>query len=427
MKIKRFVALFVVTSVLLLSSCSFRTTDLDSLFSDQDSTKTVTNAPAENSAPVTDVPETDPPVTKTASFLGVGDNIIYYGNVRDAAALAVPGGRKYNFVPAYDNVASMISAADVAFVNQETLMCGDGWDYSYYPTFNGPRDAGHALVDVGFDVVNIASNHMLDKGGAGLNATIDFWKRMNVTMIGGYSDETDYKTVRVHEVNGIRIAFLAYTYGTNGINLASGFNTKIPYLYRVSGGGDITDYSADKIVYEADLAADVAAAREAADFVFISVHWGEENHFEPNGVQKHYAKVMADAGADAIIGHHPHVIQPVEWIEGKNGNRTLCIYSLGNFMAEMAADYNMVGGMITFNMNLTGNDRAITDVVFIPTVFHFPANFYNNKIYLMEDYTEELAARHGVKSYYNNPCSLARMRKYVTDTISFDFLPEFIK
>ena len=122
---------------------------------------------------------------KKISFLGAGDNIVYFGTVRDAQRNGTPDGRKYNFKPIYSEVADLIKNADVSFINQETLMCGDGYQFSYYPFFNGPQDMGHDLVELGFDVVGMANNHMLDKGNAGLEKTIDFWKTLPVTITGG--------------------------------------------------------------------------------------------------------------------------------------------------------------------------------------------------------------------------------------------------
>lgn len=355
-------------------------------------------------------PETQPIVTKSISFLGCGDNIVYLGTVRDAARQAVAGGRKYNFKPIYSDVADMIEKADISFINQETLMCGEGYDFSYYPTFNGPQDMGFDLTELGFDIVNIANNHMLDKGGKGLEKTIEFWKKQPVTLIGGYTDKADCDNIRVYEEQGIKIALLSYTYSTNGISASKNSNVYIPYLDT------------------ADIKGDVEKAKAKGDLVFVSVHWGQEGSMKPSTEQKNYAKLFADSGVDAIIGHHPHVIQPVEWIEGKDGNKTLCVYSLGNYMAEQAYDYNMVGGMISFDIRAVGDKKPyLENVKFIPTVYDFdPGTFYNNHIYLLENYTEDMAKNHGIKSY-GRTTSLAKLRKYVSDTIADEFLPESYK
>lgn len=405
-RMKRAVCLILAfVSVAVISSCDTDKTQT----AGEETTDAVVTLDVPMSEIETEAPEKKPPETYTLSFVGCGDNIVYYGNVRDAKAAAVPGGRTYNFKPAYSDVADYIASADLAYINQETLMCGEGYDLSYYPMFNGPQDLGYDLVETGFDIINIANNHMLDKGGAGLQRTIDFWKTQPVTLTGGYSNKSEYDNVTVVEKNGIRIALLSYCEHTNGITIAAKYDTYIPYLK------------------EADFKAQVDSVKDKCDIIIASVHWGDEYKLMYNDTQKAYAKQMADAGIDVILGHHPHVIQPIEWIDGKDGNKTLCVYSLGNFMAEMEYASNMVGGFISFDITMVKGERAfVENVVFEPTIFHFPSNFYNNHIYFMKDYSEELASVHGVRTYYKQAISFDMMKNYVLDTISEEFLPEYL-
>lgn len=345
------------------------------------------------------------------SFLGCGDNIVYYGNVREAAASAYAGGREYNFTPTYTFVADMVKNADISFINQETLMAGDGYEFSYYPCFNGPQDMGHDLVGLGYDIIGMSNNHMLDQWGSGLEATINFWRSLPVFTVGDYLSEDEYNEVRIYEKDGVKIAFLSYTYGTNGLVLdgAHGY-IQIPYLD------------------EDTVRRQVAAAKSSeADLVFVSVHWGIEGAFEPSDEQRRYAQIMTDAGADVIIGHHPHVIEPVEWLVAEDGSKTLCVYSLGNFIGEQAYDYNMVGGMISFDIVKKGASSGIENVRFIPTVYYFNSSFYGNCVYLMKDFTEALASSHGIGNY-GNYTSLGKLQGYVTSTIEREFLDEeFLK
>ena len=348
------------------------------------------------------------PIKTEISFVGVGDNIIYFGNVRDAKSKHIEGGREYNFLPSYSSVASLIKEADIAFINQETVMTGDA--PTYYPLFNSPQDLAYDLIDVGFDIINMSNNHMLDKGGDGLKATMDFWNTLDVTTIGGYYNKADFDNVKVYEEKGIKIALLSFTEQTNGNALRADSELYIPYLT------------------ESNVRSQVALAKEAADFIIVSVHWGDENTFKPNDYQKKYANLFAELGVDVILGHHPHVIQPVEWLEGANGHKTLCVYSLGNFMAEQEFDFNMIGGMISFNIVKNNeNEPVAEDPVFIPTMFHFPKSFYDNHIFLLEDYTADLAAEHGVKTFYGRSMSYEKLFTYVKNTISAEFLPEYFK
>lgn len=347
------------------------------------------------------------PVVQKVSFVGCGDNITYEGNIKDALYNAETGGRKYNFKPIFQYVAPEIEAADIAFINQETLMCGEGYSISHYPCFNSPQDLGLDLVELGFDVVGIANNHMLDKGSAGLLDTIKFWKNQDVLMIGGYEDEMDYNEIRVMEKNGIEIAFLSYTYGTNGITKNPASPLAIPYIE-------------DDIIKR-----QIEAAKAVSEFVMVSIHWGNEDQFMYTNEQKRVAQLIADAGADAIIGHHPHVIQPIEWLTGAGGNKTLCVFSLGNFAAEQAYQYNMVGGMIKFDIVQQDNNKPyIENVVFEPTVFHYNSNMMSNAVHYMKDYTPEQASRHGVRTFFGHTLDYDTLHQYVYDTIAPEFLPE---
>jgi len=356
---------------------------------------------------ITSEPELPP--TTSVSFIGAGDNIVYYGNVRDAASCSVEGGRTYNFKPAYERVSSMISEADIAFINQETLMCGDGYAFSYYPRFNGPQDMGYDLAEVGFDVVNIANNHMLDKGESGLKATIDFWNTVEgVTLLGGYLNAEDYANIRCLEINDIRIAFLTYTFFTNFLTLPASSELVVPYPD------------------EETVLSQLEMAQEISDYVIVSVHWDEENIFTPNDNQRKFAALLAEGGADVVLGHHPHVIQPIEWIDGKDGKQTLCVYSLGNFMAEMARDYNMLGGLISFDIVKCGENVTTENVVFHPTVYYFTTSFYKNCVYPIEEFTADMAASHGL-AYYGRTLSLDTVYSYLYNTIDEKFLPESLR
>lgn len=256
------------------------------------------------------------PTYEKISFVGCGDNIIYYGNVRDAKSLA-QNGKEYDFTPVYSEVRDIVENADIAFINQETVMDSTK-PLSYYPTFNSPTQAGIDLLEVGYDVINIANNHMLDKGASGLENTIKFWKEQDCLMIGGYENAEDYDTVRALEKNGIKLSFLSYTYATNGITKSASSPLAIPYIN------------------DDDIIRQTAKAKEESEFLIVSIHWGDEGAFIPNAEQQRVAQLLSDCGVDVIIGHHPHVIQKTEWLTGRNGNKTLCVYSLGNFAAEQA-------------------------------------------------------------------------------------------
>ncbi len=344
------------------------------------------------------------------TFAGCGDNIAYNGTIRDAKKCAVEGGRTYNFAPIYENVKSIIENADIAFINQETPMAGEDYGYDDYPYFNSPRDLAYDLIDAGFDVVNLATNHMLDAGSQGLLDTINFWNTLPVVTIGGYLDEDDFNNIRIIEREGIKIALLSFTYSTNGLSLKKGFDIVIPYEN------------------EEVIASQVMKAREIADLVFVSMHWGNEYNFKPSANQKNLASMMAGLGVDVIIGHHPHVLQPIEWVESPNGDghKTLCVYSLGNFAAEQNNDYNMVGGIITFDIVRKDGVLSIERPILLPTVYYFNRSFYQNSVHLMENFTSDMAKSHGL-IYYGKTTTVEKLRSYVTKTVAPEFLPEYLK
>lgn len=342
-----------------------------------------------------------PPVeVKRLSFLAAGDNVIhpciYMDAERRASAERAEGldVRDYDFKPMYADAADFIASFDLAFINQETLMAGEEFGYSGYPTFNSPRDLAYDLIELGFDIVNIANNHMCDKGTSGLKATVDFWKGLDVTMIGGYSDAEDYDTPRIIERDGIKLALIGYTEETNGIRLGK--------------SELIVPYTKDE-----DIKRQVSAAKEIADLVIVSVHWGNENQNTPTKEQKRLAKLMSDSGADVILGHHPHVLQPIEWIEADDGRQTLCIYSLGNLVSAMQYWQNMVGGFFTFEIVIMSDGSCYADSPeFIPTAFYYGPSYFNSHIYFLDDYPEEMAKTHGTKNLYNSYASPEDMRAY---------------
>lgn len=370
------------------------------------------------SVAMTEEETTAAPEKKSISFLACGDNIIHECVYLDAMTQATASGSAsdYYFDNMYSNVEDMIKSADISFINAEGPLDTD-YKASGYPNFNAPKEAGEALVNVGFDIINLANNHMLDlNSNVGMRGTIDYWKDKNVLTIGAYEGEDDYNTIRYIERDGVKIALLSYTYSTNGNKLPTDETTLwVPYID------------------DADITRHIAEAKEKYDLVFVSMHWGQENEFSPNAEQKRLAQLIADCGADVIIGHHSHTIQPVEWVTGKNGNNTLVTYSLGNFLHTQLKDINLVGSIFTFDINeKDGGGYAIENPVFTPTVCHYTADtnvldsleYYkreNLKIYKLSEYTEELAAQHG--SQYWTKFTLDTLKGYVNSTIDREFLP----
>ena len=265
------------------------------------------------------------------SMLSVGDNLIHDGIYEQAKKRSKNGG--YDFSYAYKNIASTVEKADLATINQETIIA-KSYEPSGYPLFNSPQEVGEEVKKIGFDVVNLANNHMLDKGAKGLSEAIDFWNNIGgITMTGAYKDENDMNRLEYIEKDGIKIGLVGITRYTNGLSLPKD--------------------SALKIIYTSDedtIKSKIQKAKAECDIVLVNVHWGEEYTTTPNNDQRELASKMASWGADVIIGHHPHVIQPVEWIDNGNGTKTLVAYSLGNFISQQNTAARVIGGMLHYDL-----------------------------------------------------------------------------
>lgn len=360
--------------------------------------------PADTDTEKQDTPE---PTVSKLSFLAVGDNIIYQCGFTDAKNRANEQYPEYNFMPIYENILPAIEAADISYINQETLMSGAEYGYSDYPCFNSPQHLGDQLTEMGFDVVNIANNHMLDMTTPGLLDTIEYWRTKDVTLIGGYENEEIYNKPVVVEKNGISMVFLSYTYSANGFQPSPNYDVVVPFLEKDQ------------------LTEDIRRVKDEADTLIVSVHWGNENQFEPTEDQRELAQIMCDEGVDVIIGTHPHVIQPVEWINSDNGNKTLCIYSLGDLVAVMMKSSNMLGGLCTFDIVKVDGEISIHNVLFTPVVHHFGPSYYNSKLYYLSDFTPELASTFG--KVYGINADKESLTAILRDVIDEEFLPEEFK
>lgn len=356
----------------------------------------------------TDVPEkvaespiTDPYLGVEITFVAAGDNLIHPNIYQDAQNRGT-AEKEYDFLPMYTDVADIIAEADFAFINQETLMAGESYGYSGYPTFNSPQQLGYDLITLGFDIVGLANNHMLDRGDSGLYDNVQFWNTLPVTTIGASVGEAEPAFL---EKDGVTIGMLSYTYGTNGIGQKADAMVKVPYIDKDRILSDLT-----------------ALAEREPDITIVSMHWGIENVTTPSDEQRELAQMLADAGVDVILGHHPHCLQPIEWLTGQDGNRTLCIYSLGNLLSGMARPINQVGGFLSFSIVSDGEGGLMIDnVSFQPTVFYYGPGWYNTHLYLLEDYTEEIAATHGVQmSGYT--LTAAEAKAIVENVIDAEFL-----
>lgn len=336
------------------------------------------------------------------SFVAVGDNLIHDTVYKQAAARTSSG---YDFSYDYEKVAHLIEEPDVAILNQETIISTEH-NVSSYPQFNSPVEVGEEMLDIGFDVFNIATNHSIDCGEKGLISAINFWKEKNAITTGAYLNSEDFAAIPMNEVNGVKIAYLGFTESTNGLRLPQDSDV-------------ILMLASDENILQQR----IMKAKETADVVVVNAHWGNEYTHEPTDAQRTLAEKLASWGADVIIGTHPHVIQPVEYIINNDGRKTLVAYSLGNFISAQNRGPRMLGGMLNFEVvkNNTSGEITLENVKFSGVVTHYGYNYSNIRIYPLSDYTEELASKHGVISKTSG-FSLQYLYDILNDVIDKQFL-----
>lgn len=291
----------------------------------------------------------------------------------------------YDYDTLFAHTKDEILAADLALVNQEVIIGGAELGISGYPNFNADFSLCDSLVRAGFDVICHATNHALDKGRVGLVNCAQHWREQypQITVLGIH-DTADTSTSCgadpvIIELPDMSIAVLNYTYGTNGIPLPE----DMPYAV------DLLD--------EEQVAADIRRAGELADFTIVCPHWGTEYQLTPDASQEKWTKIFVENGADLVLGTHPHVIEPIEWVvDEESGHEMLVYYSLGNFVnwtsgtGEGVAN-RMVGGMaeVTITKGDSGEVK-ITDYGVHPVVSHVTSGSGGVTTYFLEDYSEEL-------------------------------------
>ena len=265
-------------------------------------------------------------------------------------------------------------AADLVIVNLETTLTRTD-RYTGYPCFRSPAALADALRDAGVDVAVLANNHCCDGGAAGVHTTVAELRRCGIRHTGVFTDSLDRAANNPLwlEHCGVRFALLNYTYGTNGLPIPA----ENPW--------------ATMLLDEGKVGRDLEIARETADMVVVLPHWGNEYVTEPSSYQRQWAQFLCDNGADLIIGCHPHCLEPVEVIEGANGQRTLCYWSLGNFVSCQSSTLKATGGMAKVTLAKQGDECWIAGYELVPVVTH-QASGTAFTTYPLSAYSDDLAA-----------------------------------
>lgn len=317
--------------------------------------------PAENTINL-ETPEEEPPVEvvpiedKHVSMSVIGDIMCHNSQYKDAYNSSTG---TYDFSYVFEDIKNYIGETDIAIGNLETTFAGKARGYSNYPRFNTPEQLAYNLKDLGIDIVSTANNHSMDTNFSGIVSTLNYLDDARISHVGTNATFEDQNKILVKDVNGIKIAFLAFTYGTNGIPVPTSKSFAVNLI------------DDNFILQQLSL-----AKAENPDLICVNMHWGIEYQIKQNAEQERLANLLFQNGVDVILGSHPHVLQPMEkkTITLEDGSTKDCfvIYSLGNFMSGQTIKNTR--NSIILNMNFTKNGE--TGKTTIDSVSYIPIYMY---------------------------------------------------
>lgn len=345
------------------------------------------------------------------TLMALGDNLMHSGIIK--TGMLSDGSLDYSFL--FENISDCLDRADIKVINQETIFAGNELGFSGYPVFNSPVEVGDAIAKAGFNVVLHATNHAADMKIKGIENCVSFWEQYPEILVTGISGEEQNPDIPILEIRDVTFAILNYTYGPNSETIGPSLRKHLNMLCNYDENTGRIDFT----TLNPKVIEDIKKAQEIADAVIVFPHWGTEYQTKPSKYQIKFAREMTEAGADVIIGTHPHVPQPVEWIDAENGNRALCYYSLGNYVSLQKRTECMLEGMawVTFHVSEEGVSISDKNTGILPMVCHYNRSFRLENVYFLEDYTEEMALQHGIQGYENGAVlHLADLQKQSRDT-----------
>ncbi|MFI3226466.1 MAG: CapA family protein [Clostridia bacterium] len=342
------------------------------------------------------------PEDQVTTLVFGGDNLIHSAVYRNAKT-----DDGYDFTPLYENIAPYFRDADIAMINEETVI-NDLYAPATYPRFSTPIQMADNLIDMGIDIITVANNHVFDVNADGLQNSLEYFRdNTDILTVGAYLNQEEYDDIRLIEENGTTFSFVAATELTNGLSISSSSEL----VLMLTGN-------------EEEFLSRIAKADEISDVVIVNVHWGYEYHNSPNDMQIDLAQKMTDAGADIIIGHHPHVIQPIEYVTTDAGNTSLVVYSLGNLISAQSEIPRMIGGLVEIEVTTSYSDEityqaSVSNCEFIPIVTHYTSGYNNLVSYPLSMYTDEILATHGLRT---SSFTIEYINNYVSNIIDQQFL-----
>ena len=348
-----------------------------------------------------------------ATLIAVGDNLIHSSIYNDANRLA--GGSGYDFKPMITSIKEIVSKYDIAYYNQETILGGTELGLSNYPAFNSPYEAGDAMIDAGFNLVSLATNHTMDSGAKAVENSCKYWNsKENVLAVGSYCSEEDRNKIDIREVNNIKYTMLNYTYGTNGMPRVKDYYVNVwpTDVDKINNPEIDTKYQEYKEIVKED----IERVKDKVDFLIVAMHWGVEYTHTPTEYEKDMAEYLSSLGVNLIIGTHPHVIQPVAWL-----GDTLVIYSLGNFLSAQyqnqgtCSNYKCTTELMT-NLTIEKdiNDKETT-IKITNVENELIYNYYNQSTW--KDYHVIPFSNEEIKTYLPNYKNVYETYKKVVQSI----------
>ena len=291
------------------------------------------------------------------TMTAIGDTLCHNTQYWDAYNSST---KQYDFSYVYDNIKDYTSSADITIGSLETTFAGEDRGYSNYPVFNSPDSLATGLKDIGVDVISLAGNHALDYGYSGICRTIDVLDNVGISHLGTYKSAEDHDKILIKDVKGVKIAFINYTYGTNGIPVPS----DKPYCLNLI----------DKDLISKQIK---QAKGQNVDMIVACMHWGTEYKTSANDEQKELADFLFKSGVDIILGNHPHVIEPMEkktiTLDDGSTKDVFVVYALGNFTADQRAEITRDSAILNLDITKVSDGKIL-----INKVSYVPIYMYKN-------------------------------------------------
>lgn len=351
--------------------------------------------------------DTAEPITFTLTSLG--DTLCHNTQYWDAYNSKTD---EYDFSYVYEDIKNYTLSSDITIGSLETTFAGKEKGYSNYPTFNTPDSLATALKDIGVDVVSLAGNHALDYGYTGLCRTIDIFDNIGLSHLGTYKTAEDQEKILIKDVEGVKIAFINYTYGTNGIPLPSGKDFCVNLIDK-----DFIKKQINQV------------KEQNVDMIVACMHWGTEYRTTANSEQKDLANFLFENGVDVILGNHPHVLEPMEkktiTLQDGTTKDVFVVYALGNFTADQRDEITRDSAILNLTITKNSDSKISIDKVnYVPIYMYKNTNVSTHKFKILDiektikDYEEGKNTSINSTVYNNLKKQLEKIKSILGDELN---------